>query len=388
MAQYRYLFYDLMTNVATAELELTNVNFSKQLNSAGTFAGEILITDTSEVVQNILFSTRPGKTALYVERSDLANGIGPSLVWGGIIWQRAYDSTKQGITFTAREFESYFERVFIHAYNLTGNVNNTAATFSNVDQLLVAQTLISTAQSGNNLTNIGVQVVGAASNPVQPITRTYYDYEHKTVFQAVQDLSQADNGFDFNVSVYYDVNGVPRKLMNFGYPQLGVRYNAKDPNETVLQMPGNIVSYTYAEDSATQTNVAYTLGAGSNEAQIQGIAYGKSSGDNYPASWPALEEAYSFTDYTDTTLLLQLATGRIAAFDYPVVTMNVVATATQEPWIGTFDVADDVRVVIADDRFTTPLDFVYRLTALTVTPGENNAPELVTYSLTLPTNVY
>ena len=98
MTQYRYLAYDLLTNVALAELELTNVNFSKQLNSAGTFTGEILISDSTETVQKILDNTQTGKTALYVERSDPDNNIGPTLVWGGIIWNRAYDSTSYGCT--------------------------------------------------------------------------------------------------------------------------------------------------------------------------------------------------------------------------------------------------------------------------------------------------
>lgn len=391
MSQYRYLFYDLMTNVAVAELSLTNVNFSQQLNSAGTFQGEILISDQSEAVENIVYNTRPGKTALYVERSDADNGIGPSLLWGGIIWSRSYDSVTQKITLSAREFESYFERVLIHAVDFTGNANDQAVTFSNVDQLLVAASLFTAAQQplvSSSTSNIGVQVTGVASNPVQPITRTYYDYEHKSYFQAVQDLSQSDNGFDFNISVYYDANGVPRKLLNVAYPQLGVRYKASETDATVFQMPGNIVSYTYAEDSATQTNRAITLGSGSNEAQLTGISFGSSMSDNYPASWPLLDDAYSFTDYNDIGLLNQLANGRIAAFNYPVATLNVVATASQAPWIGSFNVADDVRVIINDDRFLTALDFVYRLTAITIAPGENSGGELVTLSLTLPTNVY
>jgi len=378
-----------MTNVAVAELPLEAVSFSRQLNSAGTFSGEILISDTTEAIEKIVFNTRPGKTALYVERADADNGIAPALVWGGIIWQRDYDSQSQKIRLTAREFESYFERLFVHPSSLTGNAANNSVTFNAVDQLLIAEALILTAQSGNSLANIGVQVIGAASNPLQPITRTYYEYERKTVFQAVQDLSQADNGFDFNVSVYYDATGTPRKLLNLAYPQLGKRYSTQSTTAPVFQLPGNIVSYTYAEDSATQTNTAFTLGAGSNEAQIYGLSFGTSTQDaNYPASWPALESSFSFTDYSDINLLNQLANGRIAAFDYPVTTLNVNATATQAPFIGSFDVADDVRVIINDDRFLTALDRIYRLTAITITPGETNAAELITLSLTLPTNVY
>lgn len=385
MSQYRYLFYDLRTNVAQAELMLTNVSFSKQLNSAGTFQGEIIISDPTEAVMNILDNTRPGRTAVYVERSDIENGIEPALIWGGIVWNRSYDSVSQKITFTAREFESYFERLRIYAWQLTGNTNDKAVTFSNVDELLVAEMLLSAAQSpaGGN-TDINVYVTGVASNPVQPVTRTYYDYERKTYLQAVQDLSQADNGFDFRIDVYYDTSGVPQRILNIAYPQLGVRYNAKESDAVVLQMPGNIVSYTYAEDSGTQTNSAITLGAGSNEAQ----AFGLATGSTLSTGWPKLEDVYSFTDYTDTTLLSALASGRIAAFNNPVTSLSVTITGNNTPYVGSYEVADDVRVIINDDRFLTALDFVYRLTALTITPGENGSAEMVTLTLTLPTNVY
>ena len=101
--QYRYLLADVLTNQITAELSLTNVNFTQQLNAAGTATGELLLTGVNSAALNVLTSTTPGRNALYVDR----NGV---LLWGGIIWAREWDSASQLMKLTAREFESYFER--------------------------------------------------------------------------------------------------------------------------------------------------------------------------------------------------------------------------------------------------------------------------------------
>jgi hypothetical protein len=41
---YRYLLADLVTNEIIAELPLTGVSFTQQLNQAGTFQGHLLLS--------------------------------------------------------------------------------------------------------------------------------------------------------------------------------------------------------------------------------------------------------------------------------------------------------------------------------------------------------
>jgi hypothetical protein len=101
--QYRYLFADLRTNDILAELPLTNVTFSQVLNTPGAFSGEILASDIRESAYDIVGSTEPARTAVYVDRDGV-------LIWGGIIWLRTWDTDTQKFGFQAREFGSYFER--------------------------------------------------------------------------------------------------------------------------------------------------------------------------------------------------------------------------------------------------------------------------------------
>ena len=75
---YRYLFADLATNAILAELPLTGVNFTQQLNTAGTFTGQLLLSGVNAASLNVLNATLPNKCVIYVDR----NG---QLIWGGVI---------------------------------------------------------------------------------------------------------------------------------------------------------------------------------------------------------------------------------------------------------------------------------------------------------------
>jgi hypothetical protein len=363
MAQYRYLFADLLTNVILAELPLTNVSFTQQLNTSGTLQGTLLLSGINSANYNVPNATIPARTAIYVDRDG-------TLIWGGIIWGRSYDSSNQTVSLNAREFESYFER-----RRITSNT-----VFSSTDQLTAVQTLVNNAQSATN-GNIGLLVGSETSG--QLINRTFYGYERKTVFSAIQDLSRATNGFDFNIYCYYDSNGLPAKVLRLGYPRYGKVYSPTSQTAPVFELPGNIISYQWPEDGAIAANTVYAMGAGSNEGKLISTA---TDGSKISAGWPLLEEAPSYGDISDSTLLGNLASGQVAVVSYPPTTVKVVYPPTLDPILGAYEIGDDARVRITDDRFPTGIDTTYRIVGQTVTAGENNNPEIVTLTLTNTSN--
>jgi hypothetical protein len=97
---YRYFVCDLKTNELLAEIPFRGVSYSRSLNEAGTFTGDIAITEDTFNL-NLYENTLPGKTALYVVR----NGI---CVWGGIVWSRSYSLIDKVLSVSASEFTSYF----------------------------------------------------------------------------------------------------------------------------------------------------------------------------------------------------------------------------------------------------------------------------------------
>ena len=363
MAQYRYLFADLLTNSILAELPLTSVTFSQQLNSVGTFSATLQLSGINAAALNVANATIPARTAIYVDRDG-------TLIWGGVLWSREYSSTSQTITLNAREFESYFERRRI----------TTDTAFFGTDQLTAAQTIITNAQSAIN-GNIGV-AVGSETSGVT-IVRTFYGYEYKTVLSAIQELSKSSTGFDFNIYVYYDSNGNPAKLLRLGYPRYGRKYSATSQSVPVFELPGNMVEYTWPEDGSIATNYLYGIGAGANPGKLLTTAY---DGSKIASGWPLLEDQANYSDVSDPTLLANLTAGQVAITSYPPTTIKITVPASLDPVLGSYEVGDDARIRILDDRFTTQLDTIYRIVGFSVQAGENNQPELVTITVTATTN--
>jgi len=362
--QYRYLLADVLTNQILAELSLTNVNFTQQLNTAGTFTGELLLTGVNTAKLNVLNSTIPAKCAIYVDRSGV-------LVWGGIIWNREWDTGNQRLKITAREFESYFERRRIAS----------TLVFTNQDQLTIAENLINAAQSVP-YGNINVLIPSTTSGVIIG-SQIYYNYELKTYFNALLDLAKNNNGFDFNIKVAYDGGRNPTKTLQLGYPRLGNTYSSSSATVPVFQIPaGNIVQYNYKEDGTKAANSVYATGAGSNEGKL--IANSVDTTKTL-SGWPLLEDSSNYSNITDSTLLGGLASGQVLATSYPPQTLQIVAPPYLDPVFGTYKLGDQARVILKDDFYPSTFDGNYRIVGLNVSPGENG-PERVTLTLTTTSN--
>lgn len=358
---YRYLLGDLLTNEIVAELPLTGVGFTQQLNTFGTLSAHILLSGINADQYNVNDATVPGHNCIYVDRDGV-------LIWGGVIWSRSYNSTTQALNITAQEFLSYFGHRRI----------SETTHFENIDQLVIAKTLIQDAQAlpyGN--IGVGYNSEGQTTSGIL-VDRTYYNYELKTVFNAIQDLSRQSDGFDFHIDIAYDINGQPTKSFNTYYPKVGETYSATNPSAVVFEFPaGNVVEYEYPEDGSIVANTVYALGAGSNEGKLISVAQ---DATKFADGWPLLDDQANYSDVTDQTMLDNLAIGQVVATSYPPTTLTIVAPPYVDPILGTYEVGDEARIIITDSRFPNTLDTVYRIVALSVQPGEDG-PERVTLTL-------
>jgi len=96
---YRYFACDLMTNELLVELPFKSVSYSRSLNEAGVFSGDIAVTEDTYNL-SLYENTLPAKTALYITRDGVC-------VWGGIIWSRTYDIVGKVLSVSGAEFTSY-----------------------------------------------------------------------------------------------------------------------------------------------------------------------------------------------------------------------------------------------------------------------------------------
>jgi len=358
---YRVLFSDLVTGAINAEIPVTGVALTRQINSAGTATFNVLISDVISDSYNIVNSTTPGRTQVWIDRDGV-------LVFGGILWARSYKSSNQHLEMTVQEFESYLGHRMI----------TTTQVFNNVDVFTIVQTLVNQMQSATG-GNIGIVVPTNLAGVTA--TKTYYSYELRSVLAAIQDLSKSNNSFDFAITYAYDGGGVPVKTLALGSPRLGTVYSSTNAKAPVFEFPaGNVVEYEYPEDGTLLANTVYAVGAGSNEGKIIATSTDTSK---VTAGWPLLEATGNYSDIADTTLLGNLSAGQLKAVSVPPVTLKMVVNPSTDPVYGSYTLGDDCRIRILDDRFPNGLDTTYRIMAISLQAGENG-PERATLTLTLP----
>ena len=385
MADYRYLFTNLLTNSVIAELPLTNVTWGQALNEAGSFQGQMLLSD-SRIQQTLgTFSasntftldnvTTPSKTGVYVERDG-------QIVWGGIIWSRQYDSSSQTLSIGAREFESYLTR---------RRFSETKVWATGTDQFTIVQYLLD-AMNAAPYGNIGISTagIGLSGQGIANVLAVF-DYEKRSIFDTILDLSrqQSPYGFDFAIVCGYDSVKNITRTFNAYYPRKGVGVTANF-NQPMLEFPSVMVSYSYPEDGNSLVNQLFGFGPGNNEGQWISSAQ---SGSSLGAGYPLLEDVQSYTQIPDPRMVDALTAGQVAARSVPVTVLSARWIPTTDsvtgtpvaPNIGDFQTGDFFRIRITDDRFPNTLETDLRLSKFDVSVGDNGSAEAITGSFVVPT---
>lgn len=441
--EFRYVttrvFQDGSTaNQIIAELPLTGVSYTSQLNSVGTFQGHLLLSGENADIYNAYEGTIPGKTILWVlYTNSVTNTSYP--VWSGVIWAREYDGATQTLSLSAQEMLSLYNKRLI---STTKDYSVNPSDPDGYDPTYIAQQLMIYAE-GLNHGKTGLNTSLFVSPTAFRTKKLYEGYQLKSVYQAIKDL--AANFFDFAIRPLV----VGDNLVNYlhlEYP-LGSVYSATNPFELVFSFPGNLVDYRYPEDASAANNVLYGLGYGNNDSKVIAIAKDPSkigtytitnavgngttitftsankfvagqevlitgispsqyngtyeiatatttsftalgiatgsyvSGGSAKSSWPLLESTASYTDIGELQLLKDLTLGQLEATSYPPTTIEIVIPTYIDPIYTSYNVGDQVRVDIKDDYFPSGLTGeVLRIIAISVQPGESG-PSRVTLTL-------
>ena len=348
-------------NPVIAELPFTGVNFTQQLNSIGTFQGNVLLSGINSTNLNVYNGTTPGKTILWVIYNDTESSNSYP-VWSGVIWNREYDSENQTLSITAQEMLSLYQRRRI----------SDTKTYTTQDPTYIAQNLMQyTEAKSYGKTGLTYSVPSSSFST----TKTYNNYEFKSVYQAVKDLAQ--NFFDFAIIPYLSSGDLVNQF-TIGLP-LGTPYSSSDPTSAVFQFPGNVISYRFPEDGISAANRLYGLGYGANSKKLTTTAVDSAK---YTDGFPLLEDAVNYIDIGDQTLLNNTTLGHLNAVSYPPTTVEIVIPTYVDPYYYThYSIGDTVQVRITDDYFPSGLSLILRIVGMSVNPGENG-PDRVTLTLT------
>lgn len=359
---YTFLATDLLTGTVVDELPLIVTQMTLSLCEAGALSAVVPIADPSVASRPWQAATQPRRTAIYVDRGGV-------LIWGGIIWSRRTVDNGNAIQIDAQTFESYFAR----------RVIKKTLMFSATDQFEIVRQIIGYAQSAGS-GNIGVQVDNTNSGVLRD--RTYYWYERKPVLEAVQQLAQVDNGFEFTIDVSYDTSGSPVKRLRLGYPRLGAPVSATG---YVFELPGNIVTYDWPEDGSSSANSVTAVGAGEGDQMLVAEAMSLAEID---AGYPLLEATTQYKDVSVFSTLTQHAVADMRQKARDIITPALTVRADVEPQLGSYRLGDAVRIVISSPRHpgNPGLDTYARIVGISVHPPQAGQPESVDLTLQMVDN--
>lgn len=347
MAEYAYLFADLLTNAVLEELPLVDVSFGRALGDAGSFSASIPIYDDRVRALGWEAATRPNRTIVYITRDDEL--LSPAY------WLRTRrDATDNDgnsvIELGGSELWTYWQHRRIR----------TTLSFEAVDQAAIVEEIIDELQAVPS-GDIGLVVDAPATGVVRD--RTYYGYERKEAAEAIKQLSEVIDGFEFAIDVSGDPTN-PTKTLAVSYPRRGVSGFETD---LLFELPGNILSYSWPEDGTRQANVVDAIGEGEGDDMLIATATDAAS---LAAGYPLLEATVSFKDIRDLDYLEPHAEAELEASAQVVTIPSVTVLGDADPIVGSFDTGDDARFVILDDRFPEGIDVYARIVGFEVHPED------------------
>ncbi|MEU5847430.1 hypothetical protein [Saccharopolyspora shandongensis] len=366
-ALYTYLVADLRTGVILDELPLADVKLNRALGDTATFEGTWNLAVHATTSRRDPYElTMPARRAIYALRDGRP-------IWGGIIWTRRYESENRKVSISCSDWWSYFDhRKVLPALPENPPADHVArqSVQWSAEQNEIARRLVALAQQHAG-SDIGIEFDSSSSGAFRDVT--YAGHELVDVGEALRNLAKIDGGPDIMFDVGpLDDRGRPRRLLRIGDPLLG-----EQGSPHVFEHGGNVVSYTWPSDASKMVTRAFATGSGGEQAKPIAVAEDR---DSLADDWPLLEADAGY-NVADPNVLQAHANADQTAGRRPVVLPELVLRGDADPPIGTFDVGDDVRIVLPPDEFhRRGVDTRMRLIDLAFEPGEDT--EKVTITVT------
>ena len=357
---------DLRTGARVAELAVNGLRYGSRLNTVGQLSGTVPLPALTSMANKVLAAqindaVDECRRQIVVERDGV-------VVWSGIIWLSPYTDNPPQRQVRAADDWSYFGHRVI-AKTLT---------YAGVDQLTIAKEIMDNALADQGA-DIGITVPTPTASGVLR-DRTFNSYEVKPVREAVEQLSQVDNGFDFAIDAAWDAaTGALTKTFRLSYPRRGRSFQQTGH---VFEVGRNVIDWTWPTDGTRVGNKVIAVGRGdgsstmistqSDVSQIQPLASG---GPGYPL----LETTISRTDVSVQSTLDALAVARLKSSATPVTLPEIKVRADIDPVFGSYITGDSCRFIVPPDispRFPDGLDSFFRIVGWDVAVGDDGDEEV------------
>lgn len=341
----RFLAYDWLTGKFRGEIPFAQFHWTETRIRPGGWDAQI---DGSrpEAHQSILDEAR---TLVYVQHGD-------RLLFGGPLWKR--DAQDGVVRVGGGSFWSYFDHRYITPadWGLGPTLTLTG------EQLAFADAILSVvqAQPGGNIRLI-VRRHPASSGVVR--TRSYADTDDKKVSEALEELAQLDNGFEFTETVEWGVGNPPAPVqyLDLFYPRAGVVLGGSAA-PTVWQHGREITVQSAPDDGELMSNHVRAVGKGDGAGKPTATAASPI------LDYPLLESRLQMHDITDPALLAAAAARELEVTVDPPATIKVKLLDLEHYPLGSWGVGDDVQVS-AHQGNALDLEASYRIQSYEATVG-------------------
>jgi hypothetical protein len=349
VAHYTYLATDLASNRVLGELPVNNVSLDCQLNKPGNMNAGMHLSDKRIPDDELVARCTPGKTAFWAYREN-------SIVWGGIVLSREYQSNGKSLTLTGQTFECYPTRRFPRLVIGTATQSLTMGQAAGVNYLI---------QQLQSIANGNIGIAPATLPLVDPsVSFTINGYDLSTSYDdIIQSIVTRNNGPDYTIAWQEDGNGLPQKLLVVGTP-IG---NPIGMTDLTVDYPGPVVDYIYNENASQGNNQWWAVGDGDGAAAIVGSA---GDANAFASGYPIWEGVNQYQGVTDQSTVNSHALSDLSSLDIPLVTHHVDLFGNAFPVFGSYGMGDYVVVNVTDPRFPVGNTFKVRAIGWTISPPD------------------
>jgi hypothetical protein len=329
MTTWDYRTYDIRTGAFLAQVDLTRYGVTDELSKIGSFSGTLQLGDNREQTLVAKTATTPGKTSLVAFRDGQP-------IFGGPIWRRLKSVGANGteVQIAGRGWMSYYERFPV----------SRTALYTNYDQHDIFRSLVYTQE----LDYTGGKPGGFAwdfNDSGVLRDRSYFWWERKQLAEALMQLSEVDNGFDWAMRPELNAGVLTPLQLRLWYPRRGRTFAQTQLTwRTGLQ----VIVLSEPEDATKLAGQIYTIGAGDGEATVHGVA---SSQELYNAGFPPYTATIPFKTISEQASIDAAARGKLAyhgRVDWDDFDVQIDPSFEDMPW-GSWDLGDDVRLVVEED---------------------------------------
>lgn len=326
MANTRFIFGDILTGAIVADIPLYGVSMAKAMAS-GELRGSFQFDQTGRDNATLDAATVPGRCFVVCERESFP-------IWGGIVWTRTYQSQAKVNQLYCRGFEHYPARRLIRADR----------SWTATEKRNIFLDLWQDMQADAN--SIRINLPSDFSDAVLTDFEVKAS-EFKTYRDAMDELANTDDGFDWTV----DVNRIDNAYiftLRVGTPFIG---NTNPANAITFDYPGSITNYWLNESMSGSGTHIYGIGAGEGSTMLSVEAIHT---DLLAQNFPRYDVDVSMKAISDINVLtpLTIQAAQLRRALAPVLTVET--KADKHPQFMSYSLGDLSNITMQDPKHPDP----------------------------------